>query len=120
VSVVVEGVPPHVVLVWGAAFSVGLWASRPVPPSRGWPEHGTRASYGALKRDVVDAVVETLRPIQKRYAELAIDPAYVDRVLADGAAWASEQAGAVLRGRRRDRRRLTGTGRQPTTTARRS
>jgi tryptophanyl-tRNA synthetase len=53
-------------------------------------------SYGALKRDVVDAVVETLRPIQKRYAELAADPAHVDRVLADGAARASERASVVL------------------------
>jgi tryptophanyl-tRNA synthetase len=54
-------------------------------------------SYGTLKRDVVDAVIETLRPIQKRHAELATDPAYVDRVLADGAARASARASVVLR-----------------------
>jgi tryptophanyl-tRNA synthetase len=54
-------------------------------------------SYGALKRDVVDAVIDTLRPIQKRYAELAADPAHVDGVLADGAARASERANVVLR-----------------------
>ena len=54
-------------------------------------------SYGDLKRDVVEAVVETLRPIRKRYTELETDPAYVDGVLAEGAARASVQAGTVLR-----------------------
>ncbi|HYJ70577.1 MAG TPA: tryptophan--tRNA ligase [Nocardioidaceae bacterium] len=54
-------------------------------------------SYGELKRDVVDAVTETLRPIQKRYADLAADPGHVDRVLAAGAARASERASVVLR-----------------------
>lgn len=53
-------------------------------------------SYGALKRDVADAVVETLRPIQKRYAELEADPTYVDGVLTDGARRASERASVVL------------------------
>jgi len=54
-------------------------------------------SYGALKGVVADVVVDTLRPIQKRYAELAADPAYVDGVLAAGAARASGQAQVVLR-----------------------
>src|SRR5690606_25682168 len=54
-------------------------------------------SYGDLKRDVVEAVVETLRPIRKRYTELETDPAYVDGVLAEGAARASVPAGTVLR-----------------------
>jgi tryptophanyl-tRNA synthetase len=62
---------------------------------------GDYASYGALKRAVADVVVDTLRPIQKRYAELSADPAYVDGVLADGAARASEQAAVVL-GRARE------------------
>ena len=34
-------------------------------------------TYGALKRAVTDAVVAELEPLQKRYAELAADPAYV-------------------------------------------
>jgi tryptophanyl-tRNA synthetase len=54
-------------------------------------------SYGALKGAVADVVVDTLRPIQKRYAELAADHAYVDGVLAAGAERASEQAQVVLR-----------------------
>jgi tryptophanyl-tRNA synthetase len=53
-------------------------------------------SYGALKDDVVEAVVETLDPIQKRYADLAADPGSVDRVLADGADRASARARVVL------------------------
>ncbi|MFE3495955.1 tryptophan--tRNA ligase [Streptomyces sp. NPDC059169] len=44
------------------------------------------ASYGALKKDTAEAVVELLRPLQKRHAELAADPAYVDEVLRVGAA----------------------------------
>jgi tryptophanyl-tRNA synthetase len=45
---------------------------------------GDHASYGDLKRDVADAVVAVLAPVQARYAELAGDPAEVDRVLDDG------------------------------------
>ncbi|WP_329196109.1 MULTISPECIES: tryptophan--tRNA ligase [unclassified Streptomyces] len=43
------------------------------------------AGYGALKRDVAEAVVEVLRPVQERHAELAADPGGVERVLRAGA-----------------------------------
>jgi tryptophanyl-tRNA synthetase len=43
------------------------------------------ATYGALKAAVTDAVVAELEPIQKRYADLAADPAYVADVFAAGA-----------------------------------
>ncbi|KJY38769.1 tryptophanyl-tRNA synthetase [Streptomyces sp. NRRL S-444] len=49
--------------------------------------------YGALKRDVAEAVVEVLRPVQERHAELAADPAAVEKVLRDGA----ERARALAR-----------------------
>ncbi len=52
--------------------------------------------YGNLKSTVADAVVAYLAPFQSRYAELAADPAEVDRVLAFGADAASERAVAVL------------------------
>ncbi len=52
--------------------------------------------YGALKAAVADAVVALLAPVQQRYAELAADPAEVDRVLSRGAARAAELAGPVL------------------------
>ncbi|MFF3862244.1 tryptophan--tRNA ligase [Streptomyces sp. NPDC002209] len=51
------------------------------------------SGYGALKRDVADAVVEVLRPVQERHAELAADPAAVEKVLRDGA----ERARALAR-----------------------
>ena len=41
-------------------------------------------TYGALKRAVTDAVVATLEPVQRRYAELAADPGEVERVLTAG------------------------------------
>ncbi|GHJ97102.1 tryptophan--tRNA ligase 1 [Streptomyces sp. NE5-10] len=46
---------------------------------------GVYESYGALKKDTADAVVELLRPVRERHAELAADPGYVDRVLSEGA-----------------------------------
>ncbi|MDO9456543.1 tryptophan--tRNA ligase [Nocardioides sp.] len=49
------------------------------------------STYGALKRAVTDAIVAELEPVQKRYAELARDPAHVAAVFAQGA----ERARAV-------------------------
>jgi tryptophanyl-tRNA synthetase len=54
------------------------------------------AGYGKFKAAVAEAVVEFLRPVQQRYAQLAADPAEVDRRLAAGAAAAEEKAEAVL------------------------
>jgi tryptophanyl-tRNA synthetase len=50
-------------------------------------------SYGALKKDTAEAVVEVLRPVQARHRELCADPAYVEGVLRDGA----EKARAMAR-----------------------
>jgi len=52
--------------------------------------------YGDLKGDVADQVVEFVTPIQARTAELLEDPAYVDAVLADGAAHARAVAAGTL------------------------
>jgi tryptophanyl-tRNA synthetase len=41
--------------------------------------------YGAFKTAVAEAVVELLRPIQARHAELAADPGEIARILDDGA-----------------------------------
>ncbi|HRC07212.1 MAG TPA: tryptophan--tRNA ligase [Miltoncostaeales bacterium] len=43
------------------------------------------SQYGGFKKDVLDAVVAYLEPIQARYAELSADPAEVERILAVGA-----------------------------------
>jgi len=47
--------------------------------------------YGDLKRDLGEALVELLRPIQKRRAELAADPGQVSSILAHG----SEKARSI-------------------------
>ncbi len=52
--------------------------------------------YGPLKADTAAAVVERLRPIQERYAELAADPAETGRILAAGAAKAAARARATV------------------------
>ncbi len=52
--------------------------------------------YGTFKLAVAEAVIELLRPIQDRYAELADDPGEVQRVLADGADRAREVAVPTL------------------------
>jgi tryptophanyl-tRNA synthetase len=49
-------------------------------------------SYGALKRDTAEAVVEELRPMRARHRELCADPGYVDRVLREGAERARRMA----------------------------
>src|SRR5262249_24287011 len=40
--------------------------------------------YGKLKGGAADAVLPTLAPIQKRYAEITEDPAYLDGILQRG------------------------------------
>ena len=53
-------------------------------------------TYGALKAAVTDAVVATLEPVQRRYAELAADPAHVASVFAAGAERCREVTAPVL------------------------
>ncbi|MFE5399531.1 tryptophan--tRNA ligase [Streptomyces sp. NPDC056568] len=54
---------------------------------------GAYDSYGALKKDTAEAVVEVLRPVQDRHKELCADPGHVERVLREGA----ERARAMAR-----------------------
>ena len=53
-------------------------------------------TYGALKAAVTDAVVAVLEPLQRRYADLAADPAYVTEVYETGAARCREVTAPVL------------------------
>ncbi|KAB1978344.1 tryptophan--tRNA ligase [Streptomyces triticiradicis] len=53
---------------------------------------GRYTSYGALKKDTADAVVELLGPVQDRHKQLCADPSYVEGVLRDGARRAREMA----------------------------
>lgn len=53
-------------------------------------------TYGALKAAVTDAVVATLEPVQKSYAELAADPGHVASVFAAGAERCRQVTAPVL------------------------
>jgi len=52
--------------------------------------------YGDLKKAVVEATVEGLRPLQERYEQLTAEGGYLDEVLAQGAARAAEVANRTL------------------------
>jgi tryptophanyl-tRNA synthetase len=54
------------------------------------------SGYGALKGAVADAVVEFVRPLQERYAQLEADPAEVTRILSMGADRAEGLAAPVM------------------------
>ncbi|MEU8242188.1 tryptophan--tRNA ligase [Actinoplanes missouriensis] len=54
-------------------------------------------SYGALKREVTDAVEALLAPIRARHAELVKDPAHVREILEMGAAQVRPTATATVR-----------------------
>ncbi|MEH0424159.1 tryptophan--tRNA ligase [Streptomyces sp. B21-083] len=54
---------------------------------------GVYESYGDVKRDTAEAVVEVLRPVQSRHRELCADPGFVEGVLREGA----ERARAMAR-----------------------
>jgi tryptophanyl-tRNA synthetase len=52
--------------------------------------------YGPLKADAAAALVEFLRPLRERFAELADDPGETAAILKRGAEKAQEVAGATL------------------------
>jgi len=54
--------------------------------------------FGAFKPALAEVVVELIRPIRQRLDELRRDPAELDRILADGAARATELAQPTLAG----------------------
>ncbi len=58
--------------------------------------HFAGQGYAALKKELGEAVVEGLRPLQERYRELTADPAYLDSLLAEGANRARPMAEKTL------------------------
>ncbi|MBW3547459.1 MAG: tryptophan--tRNA ligase [Actinobacteria bacterium] len=62
---------------------------------------GRYQGYGALKADCAEAVVELVRPVQMRYAELAADPRAVASLLGHGAGKARATAAETLARARR-------------------
>jgi hypothetical protein len=57
---------------------------------------GRYRDYGSLKRDVTEALVELLRPVQERHAVIAADPGQVRDMLAKGADRARQVASGTL------------------------
>jgi tryptophanyl-tRNA synthetase len=57
--------------------------------------------YGDFKKAVAEAVVECLRPVQERYAEITADPGYLDGVFKKGAERAHPIAAETLNRARR-------------------
>ena len=57
---------------------------------------GRYRDYGSLKRDVTEALVALLRPVQERHAVIAADPGQVTDVLAKGADRARQVASSTL------------------------
>jgi tryptophanyl-tRNA synthetase len=72
-----------------------LAASTAETPESVEAAYGERG-YGAFKSAVADAVVEVLRPIQQRYAELRADPQELGALLAQGAEKAHAEAARTL------------------------
>ncbi|MFQ5859474.1 MAG: tryptophan--tRNA ligase [Anaerolineae bacterium] len=60
-------------------------------------DHFSGKGYGNLKREVAEIVIEALRPIQRRYQELAEDPATIDDLMRAGAEEAGRRSAPTLR-----------------------
>lgn len=58
--------------------------------------HFAGKGYGDLKKELAEVVIEGLRPLQERYRQVTADPAYIDAILADGAARARPVAEKTL------------------------
>ena len=58
--------------------------------------HFDGKGYGDLKREVAEATISRLEPIQKRYREITDDPAALDRLLLEGAERARAVANVTL------------------------
>ncbi|HEX2914755.1 MAG TPA: tryptophan--tRNA ligase [Chloroflexia bacterium] len=48
-------------------------------------EHFAGKGYGALKSELAELLVDTLKPIQQRYQELSEDPSFILEILKEGA-----------------------------------
>ena len=71
-----------------------------VPPRPAWTGVGPRVAGASTLIDPAEAVVEHLRPLQSRYAEIIGDSGELERVMARGAEDASAVADATLDGGR--------------------
>lgn len=54
--------------------------------------HFSDGKYGKLKKELVEVVIETLKPIQKKYNRIINEETYLDDVLKEGEEKATEIA----------------------------
>ena len=59
--------------------------------------HFSGMRYGDLKKQVAEMTISKLEPIQKRYADITADPAYLESILKDGANAVRPTADATVR-----------------------
>jgi tryptophanyl-tRNA synthetase len=59
-------------------------------------DHFTGKGYGELKNEVIELLVETLRPVRTSYDSLINDRGYLDEVLKEGAQAAQKKAFKIL------------------------
>jgi tryptophanyl-tRNA synthetase len=67
----------NLLAIYAAATGTGIEAAE--------AHFANARGYGDVKKELVDVLVETLRPLRERYAELAADPATVTALLQQGA-----------------------------------
>ena len=60
-------------------------------------DHFAGKGYADLKEELAEVVIEELRPIQTRYAELTADPGYIDSLMTKGAEQARPLAEKTLK-----------------------
>ncbi len=80
----------------GVSSLLAMLAALTDRPVEGLDAEFDGLGYGALKAQVTDAIIAFTEPFAKRTAELASDPAEIDRIVAIGAARAREVAAATL------------------------
>ena len=81
----------------GVSNLLGIYSAITGESVKSLEERFAGAGYGALKGELADVVVAHIEPIRDRAVELLSDQAELDRLLADGAARADEQAEKTLK-----------------------
>lgn len=66
-------------------LEIYLLLSEPGTTKEQVEQHFEGKGYGALKSELAELVVETLKPIQQKYNEISEDPNYIEEVLKQGA-----------------------------------
>jgi tryptophanyl-tRNA synthetase len=81
----------------GVANLLAIFQSFSEWPADQLKTHFSGMRYGDLKKQVAEMTISKLEPIQKRYAEIVADPAYLEGVLRDGADAVRPTADATVR-----------------------